>query len=745
VSRSLRHPFRGSRRFVRTESDRRPNRKKAKQPKMRQSRFSMEAMLDAPDTTDSRPGLRLRITGLVVVGLFAVLGLRLWTLTVLQAPAAAQAVTANQIRVVSVAPTRGLVLDRYGNPLVNNVVTQQITLSRVTAQQDPAVVGRLAALIGQTTAQLDATVADPRYSLYKPVPVLSDAPLSDILYIREHQSEFPGVSSVQTTQRNYPQLELPGPAQTGYPAAQTLGYVGTINAAELKTRTAEGYQAGDAFGQSGLEYQYEAELRGGPGQQQLEVNPEGQVVGALKTTPATPGDNIVTNIDTNLQQVADNALATQILNLRKGLDPQCNNNTGCYPAATGGAVIVMSPQTGAVYAMSSYPTYSPSIWVGGITTAQYAALSDPANNEPLINRAIAGIYTPGSTFKLNTATAALNSGLWTPNEFYDDSGTFKVPGCQYNSTSCNLHNSEGDGALGSLDISSALTVSSDDFFYNLGALFYDQRATYGQTPIQDQAAQYSLGELTGIDLPGEVQGRVDSQAERLKLHALSPTGFPNTTWYTGDNVQMAFGQGATAITPIEQAVAYSTFANGGTRYAPQVAAAIVSPSGQVVKRFTPQVTGHVNLPPAAYQALLAGFTGVVQNPRGTAYGTFQGLNFPGGLAGKTGTADTVPGKEPTAWFIGFGPTADPQYVVVCVIDQAGYGATAAAPVVRDIYSYLATHPVTAPGIPPGPQIVQSTGPIPLPTTGPAAPTAPAATKTTTTTAAGTATQAGSAG
>jgi penicillin-binding protein 2 len=745
VSRSLRHPFRGSRRFVRTESDRRPNRKKAKQPKMRQSRFSMEAMLDAPDTTDSRPGLRLRITGLVVVGLFAVLGLRLWTLTVLQAPAAAQAVTANQIRVVSVAPTRGLVLDRYGNPLVNNVVTQQITLSRVTAQQDPAVVGRLAALIGQTTAQLDATVADPRYSLYKPVPVLSDAPLSDILYIREHQSEFPGVSSVQTTQRNYPQLELPGPAQTGYPAAQTLGYVGTINAAELKTRTAEGYQAGDAFGQSGLEYQYEAELRGGPGQQQLEVNPEGQVVGALKTTPATPGDNIVTNIDTNLQQVADNALATQILNLRKGLDPQCNNNTGCYPAATGGAVIVMSPQTGAVYAMSSYPTYSPSIWVGGITTAQYAALSDPANNEPLINRAIAGIYTPGSTFKLNTATAALNSGLWTPNEFYDDSGTFKVPGCQYNSTSCNLHNSEGDGALGSLDISSALTVSSDDFFYNLGALFYDQRATYGQTPIQDQAAQYSLGELTGIDLPGEVQGRVDSQAERLKLHALSPTGFPNTTWYTGDNVQMAFGQGATAITPIEQAVAYSTFANGGTRYAPQVAAAIVSPSGQVVKRFTPQVTGHVNLPPAAYQALLAGFTGVVQNPRGTAYGTFQGLNFPGGLAGKTGTADTVPGKEPTAWFIGFGPTADPQYVVVCVIDQAGYGATAAAPVVRDIYSYLATHPVTAPGIPPGPQIVQSTGPIPLPTTGPAAPTAPAATKTTTTTAAGTASQAGSAG
>jgi penicillin-binding protein 2 len=685
---------------------------------MRQSRFSVEAMMDAPDTTSSRPWLRLRVTGLIVAGLFALLGLRLWTLQVLQAPAAAQAVAADQIRAVPVDPTRGLILDRYGNPLVNNIVTEQITLSRLTAQQDPAVVGRLAALIGETTAQVDATIADKRFSLYKPIPVLSAAPLADILYIKEHQDEFPGVSSVATTERNYPQLDIPGPAAVGYPAAQVLGYVGTINSTELASRTSQGYQAGDAFGQSGLEYQYESELRGIPGQQQLEVNPVGQVVGTLKTTPSTPGDNLVTNIDTGLQQVADNALATQILSLRKTIDPQCNNNSGCYPAATGGAVIVMSPQTGAVYAMSSYPTYNPSVWVGGISDAEYAALSDPANNQPLINRAIDGLYTPGSTFKLNTATAALDLGLITPSTPYDDKGIFMVPGCQYNSTSCTLHNAPGDGALGDINVSTALTVSDDDFFYNLGAEFYDARSNpaFGVTPIQDQAAQYSLGELTGIDLPGESnQARVDSQAERQKLHAESPTGFPNTTWFTGDNVEMAFGQGATVITPIEQAVAYSTFANGGTRYAPQVAAAIVSPTGKVVKRFTPQVTGHVNLPPATYQALLSGFSGVVNNPKGTAYGAMQGLNFPGGLAGKTGTADSEIGKEPTAWFIGFGPTADPQYVVVCVIDQAGYGATAAAPVVRSIFGYLAAHPVTAPGIPPAQTNIQSTIPVPVPT------------------------------
>jgi penicillin-binding protein 2 len=701
---------------------------------MRQSRFSMEAMLDAPDTTDSRPGLRLRIIALVVVGLFALLGLRLWALHVLQAPAAAQAVAANQIRAVQVAPTRGLILDRYGNPLVNNVVTEQITLSRVAATQYPQVIGRLAALIGQTPKQVQATIADKQFSLYKPVPILSDAPPQDVLYIKEHQSEFPGVDSVATTQRNYPQGEIAGPASTGYPASQTLGYVSTINASELKSLASKGYQAGDAFGQSGLEYQYEQELRGTPGQQQLEVNPQGQVVGTLKTTPAKAGDNVVTNIDTNLQQVADDALASQIINLRKTNDPTCNNNKGCHPPADNGAVVVMSPQTGAVYAMSSYPSYNPDVWTNGISTANYQALeASGAQN----NYAIEGQYTPGSTFKLDTATAALDLGLWTPTKAYDDKGTFTAPGCQNNSTTCTFANAPGDGALGEIDISRALTVSDDDFFYNLGALFYQQSTQYGQTPIQDQAAAYGLGELTGIDLPGEAVGHVDSGPERAKLHAESPTGFPNTSWLEGDNIEMAFGQGATAITPIEQAVAYATFANGGTRYAPQVAAAIVSPTGQVIKKFAPQVTGHVNLPGATYQAILTGLEGVINSgapgDTGTAYSSFQGLNYPGGLAGKTGTADSELGKEPTAWFVAFGPTVNPQYVVVCVIDQAGYGATAAAPVVRSIFSYLAAHPVTPPAIPPGQSVIQNPQPIGLPTTSTTTTTTPGSPATTTTT------------
>jgi len=727
VSRSLRHPF-GEKRIFRSPAGAKPGRAKTRQPRMRPSRFSVESILDAPDSTEARPGLRLRIVGISMVGLFAVLGLRLWALQVLQAPAAAQAVTANQIRAVPVTPTRGLILDRNGYPLVNNVVTEEITLSRVAAQHDPAVVGRLAALVGESPAKVQAAITNQQYSLYKPVPILNDAPLADVIYIKEHQSEFPGVSSQQTTQRNYPQVQLPGPADGTYPAAQVLGYVGTINTAELKSRASQGYLAGDAFGQAGLEYQYETELHGTPGRQELEVDPKGQVAGILKSTPPSPGDDIVTNIDTNLQQVADNALAAQVQNLRKTFDPACNNKAGCYPGATGGAVVVMNPQNGAVYALSSYPSYNPSVWVGGIAQAEYATLSDPANNQPLLNRAIDGLYTPGSTFKLNTATAALQTGLITPGFTYNDSGSFMTPGCQYNSTTCVFHNSAGDPA-GTYNVSSALTVSSDDFFYNLGYLFYSQSGKYGATPIQDQAGQYSLGQLTGIDLPGEAQGRVDSQSQRVRLHTLAPKAFPNTTWYTGDNIEMAFGQAGTYITPIEQATAYATFANGGTRYAPQVAAAVVSPSGQVVTKFAPQVVSRVALSPSTYQALMTGFTGAVQSPNGTAYGTFQGLNFPGGLAGKTGTADTVAGKEPTAWFVGFGPTANPQYVVVCVIDQAGFGATAAAPVVRDVFSYLATHPVGPVAVPPTSAASRSMTPLALPSS----PSGPATTSTTTTT------------
>jgi penicillin-binding protein 2 len=301
-----------------------------------------------------------------------------------------------------------------------------------------------------------------------------------------------------------------------------------------------------------------------------------------------------------------------------------------------------------------------------------------------------------------------------------------------------------------LTVTSALTVSSDTFFYNIGGNFWDawvSHRQYGQQPIQSAAGQYGYGEKTGIDLPGEDAGdyaRVDSPTVVAKEHAQYPKAYPNGGWFTGSNVQMAFGQGGTVITPIEQAVAYATFANGGTRYAPEVAAGIVSPSGKVVKKFAPVVTGHVAISPANRQAMLAGFEGAVNAPGGTATSSFAGFPFGSlSLAGKTGTASSTE-QVPTSWFVGWGPVDNPTYEIVVVIEKGGYGASAAAPVARDGFQYLVSNPVapvvlSPPGGPNGSSPGSSTTTVPAGTGGSSSTTTtPAAGKS----AAGTGTTAG---
>ena len=211
------------------------------------------------------------------------------------------------------------------------------------------------------------------------------------------------------------------------------------------------------------------------------------------------------------------------------------------------------------------------------------------------------------------------------------------------------------------------------------------------------ASEYGLDNYTNIDLPNETEGRVDSPTVRKMLHAEAPKAFPNVSWYTGDNIEMAFGQGSTAITPIALANAYATFANGGKRYEPEVAAAIINAHNHVVVRYQPRILGHVDLPASVRDPILQGLEGVVENPRGTAYGTFHSIvnfsltSFP--IAGKTGTASNEAHEEPNSWFVGFGPVSKPKYVVLCVIAQGGYGADAAAPVVAEAFNYLVAHPI----------------------------------------------------
>ncbi len=651
----------------------------------------------------ARPNLRLGIVGILFIGLLAVMVLRLWSLQVIQQKSSAAAVTANQVRIVTIPAPRGEIVDRTGRVLVEDQLDQEIVLSRNEALAHPSIIGKVATLLGETAAQVNQALNDPQYSPYQPVPIALNVPMAAVQFLETHRSEFPGVSVQDITQRSYPAY---GNVPSGALAPDVLGYVGPISASELAHNPGQGYNQTSQYGKTGLENEYQQYLRGTDGIEELSVNAQGKVVGVLKKRNPVEGDTLVTNIDAGLQVDVQNALQQVIMADRQTRDP----TNGVLPAATNGAAVVMNARTGAVLALASYPSYNLNEWIGGISTANYAQLTNQCNNGdgcPLDDYAIQGLYTPGSTFKLASATAALQDGVITPSTEVDDTGLYVVPGCNSALSQCDFHDAEAAGA-GYVNVTEALTISDDYFFYNIGYLFSlpQNISRFGQNAIQNVANAYGLGEPTGIDLPGEVSGRVDSQALREQLHKEAPKAFPYTTWYTGDNLEMAFGQGETVITPIELADAYATFANGGTRYEPQVANAIVNPvTGKVIRQFTPKVTGHVNLPPSIYQPMLQGFQGVVDNG-GTAAGTFATYagfsynQYP--IAGKTGTADiskvvTNGYQEPNAWFVGFGPLnappGSPEYVVVVAVDHAGYGAQAAAPAVINIFNYLYTNPI----------------------------------------------------
>ena len=645
-------------------------------PRMRPRRGVVERLMTDEPTT-ARPVLRLRVVGGVVLALFGVMFMRLWTLQVLDNSSYVATVNQNQIRTVQVPAARGLILDRSGSTIVGNTVSRNVLLSSAAATQYPTVVGRLAAVLGIAPSAIATDLVDSKNNKYEPVTILADAPMQDVLYIGEHASEFPGVTTTATSQRSYPQ---------GVVGAQVVGNVGTMTAAEYKIDQSKGYQVNDQVGQAGLEQQYESVLRGTPGTQNLEVDAHDQVVAQLGGTGSIPGGDLVTNIDSGLQQALQTSLDNELLVDRNTRD----STSGLYPPAPSGTALALDPQTGAVLAMVSAPTYNPTVWNGGISMLDWSALNAPSAHQPVVNRAIDGAYTPGSTFKLVTATAALGAGLITPDTVIDDTGTFTVPKCI---GMCQFHDDDYQAA-GPITVSSALTVSSDVFFYNMGYDFWVNRSTYGDTPIQNAAAQYGLNAPTGVDLPGESVGIVDSLAERQKLHAADPAAFPNQpSWYVADNMEMAFGQGETSLTPVAIANAYATFANGGTRYKPQIAAGVVTPTGKVVKSFQPVVAGHVPVSASARAAMLAGFEGVVSNPSGTASGVFAG--FPMSkmqLAGKTGTASHN-GQEPDALFVGWGPVSNPQYLIMVIVNQGGFGASAAAPVARDGFNYLLANPV----------------------------------------------------
>jgi penicillin-binding protein 2 len=632
-------------------------------------------------TGEQAPRLRMSVLGVVAVALFVALFARLYDLQIVGSPEFQVQAEANRVRTVQVPAPRGRILDRNGKVLVDNRIAVVVAINRgefndLEEQDRNMLVMRLTGELNRvgkniTAEQITRRVNDERFSRYAPVPVASDVPEQLKIYLEEHNTEFPSVTVERTAVRTYPYREL---------AANVVGYVGKINETELVAVGGEKekpYTLNDDIGKTGVEKAYEPYLRGTPGVRQIEVDAHGDAVRVIHETLPRPGSDVVLTVDIDVQALAQRRLE-QGLEAARARPARGGNaeNRG-----TRGAVVVEDPNNGQVVAMASYPNYDPTPFVDGIDAAEWAYLNDPANNYPLNNWAIQGQWAPGSTFKLFVGYAALQSGLMAPDTVFYDSGGYQIPGCA--GAKCFRRNS-GGASYGSISLPQAITVSSDAYFYNVGAQFWLQRDHLGGDAGMQQYIQgWGIGEESTIPLSGEASGRLPTPEWRRDFCEKTDCNDPE--WRAGDNVNLAVGQGDLVLTPMQLANGYATFANGGTRYQPKIALRIVPPEGEPTE-IEPKAITQVDLPPSVREPLLEGLMGVTSS--GTAASAFSGFDLDNFyVAGKTGTAQ-VDGKADTAVFASFGPVANPQYAIAVFMEESGFGGSNAAPVSRALYDAL---------------------------------------------------------
>ncbi|MEV6009947.1 penicillin-binding protein 2 [Streptomyces sp. NPDC051976] len=660
-------------------------------------------MSNIPETgRTSRITIRLVILQILVVSLLLTLGGRLWYLQIRNGQEYDQKAASNHIQQVVTPAVRGAILDDRGVPLADNETRLVVSASRTDLLKQPddgvAVLTRLAAVLGMKPKDVtdkvrlcDAQTPRPCWngSPYQPIPITDKATTQQALQIMERREDFPGITAEPTAVRRY---AAPYKANT----AQVLGYLSPVTDDEVAAseKTSSPLLRSDQIGRSGLESVYDSQLRGKAGVTRYEVDNLGRVIGKAGDTPAQPGNNLVTSIDSRVQAVTEKELATAMSEARKTYDTITHEN---YKADSGAAV-VMDNHTGQIIAMASAPTYDPNAWVGGISAKDYKALTDVKSNYPLLNRAIQGQSAPGSTFKVVSTSAAVNAG-------YSINGNYP---CTPSMTIGNrvFKNFEGE-SFGDISLERALEVSCDTVFYGLS---YGQwQADGGTDPKHPKdwfyktAHQFGLGAKTHVDLPGEVTGRVpDRQWKKdfwdankdywCKIGKTKRTDYAaeiarencpdGYVLRAGDSVNYAIGQGDTLVTPVQMARIYAALANGGTMYQPTIGKAVISPDGKTVTPIKPKVVGHLPDTQDTLKYINKALAGVITD--GTAAWKFGG--WPQDkitLHAKTGTAE-VAGKQTTSWL----DTYTKDYTVVMTISQAGTGSGASGTAIRRIYEAM---------------------------------------------------------
>ncbi|MFI6852938.1 penicillin-binding protein 2 [Streptomyces sp. NPDC050416] len=660
-------------------------------------------MTNIPETgRNPRVQIRLVVIQVLVLSLLLTLGGRLWYLQIREGAAYAKEASGNHVQQVVQPAVRGSILDARGVALADNETRLVVSASRTELLKMPDdgkdVLTKLAGVLGMTPKEVqekvrlcDAKTPQPCWngSPYQPIPITDEATPKQALQIRERAEDFPGITAEPEAVRRYPS---PGKANT----AQVLGYLSPVTDEEIKKaqNTNSPYLRSDQVGRSGLERQYDKQLRGKAGVTRYEVDNLGRVIGQAEADPAHPGDNLVTSIDARVQRIAEYQLNEAMKQARKEHD----RNTGTNYKADSGAVVVMEAKTGRVVAMASNPTYDPNAWVGGISAKDYARLTGKSSNYPLLNRAIQGQSAPGSIFKVIPTAAAVNAG-YSFDGPYQCSSSYSIGGQVFK-------NFESKG-YGPISLGRALEVSCDTVFYRLS--HEEWKRDGGTKPKKNAndwfyktAHQFGLGKETGIDLPNEVTGRVPDRKWKLDYwkankDAWCRTGKRNGSYAekiayenclegnrmrAGDSVNYSIGQGDTLVTPIQMATIYSAISNGGTLYNPSVGKAVISADGKTVTPIQPKPHGKLPMTQQTRDRIDEALAGVAT--RGTAAWRFGGWpqdKIP--MHAKTGTAE-VYGKQTTSWFA----TYTKDYSVVMTISQGGTGSGASGPAVRNIYNAL---------------------------------------------------------
>ena len=587
--------------------------------------------------------LRKRLVKLpfLVIAVFAVLLLRLWFLQIFQGPSYRVQSENNRIRLQDVPPFRGMIFDRNGDLLVDNRPSFDAYVIPEEISDRGELIGSLYTLLGLDPVSLEDRIGkeDQKYG-FRPVLIKKNLTREELAIVEANLFNLPGVMIQIKPQRYYLYKEL---------AAHLIGYLGEINEAQLMSGRYPDNKQGDLIGQSGVERVWQKNLNGMRGGEQVEVDAAGRRLTVISRRPPVAGQNLGLTIDKKLQQVAEKCLKDKK-----------------------GAIVALQPMTGEILAMSSSPTYDPNQFLEGLNRAEWARLVS-GKEHPLQNRAVAGQYPPGSTFKIVMALAGLEEGVDPREEVFCDG---KFP---FGEHTFRCWRKQGHGRVA---LHRALVESCDVYFYKLGKRL-------GIDKIHHYAKMCGLGTVSGYELGTEKEGLIPSNQWKLNRF-----GVP---WQPGETISTSIGQSFVLVTPLQMARLISAFFNGGVLYQPKVVK-WVGKDDEHVYRFTPEVSGRLKAKEQNIALIRSALIGVVNEPGGT--GSKSRIKTGPIVAGKTGTAQVVAlAKEKAvqqgeelpqefkdhAWFVAIASADKPEIAVAVLVENAGHGGSAAAPLAREMF------------------------------------------------------------